>query len=47
VNQAGLSGRYSGTHFTWSDLGGRALGKQVGEQVWRKAQSYMNGYTRA
>ncbi len=46
ANQAGLSGRYSGTHFTRSDLDGRTLGSQVGEQVWLKAQSYMNGSNR-
>ncbi|HLI71512.1 MAG TPA: vanadium-dependent haloperoxidase [Ktedonobacteraceae bacterium] len=43
ANQAGLAGRYSGTHFTHSDLDGRTLGTRVAEQVWHKAQSYMRG----
>lgn len=42
ADQAGLAGRYSGIHFTQSDLDGRALGQQVGEQVWEKAQKYLN-----
>jgi hypothetical protein len=47
ADQAGLAGRYSGTHFTQSDLDGRALGSQVGEQVWAKAQKYIHSYTAA
>lgn len=46
ADQAGLAGRYSGTHFTHSDLDGRTLGTQVAEQVWHKAQSYMRGSAR-
>ncbi len=42
ADQAGLAGRYSGTHFTESDLDGRALGSQVGEQVWAKARKFIN-----
>lgn len=42
ADQAGLAGRYSGTHFTQSDLAGRTLGSQVGEQVWARAQKYIN-----
>jgi hypothetical protein len=42
ADQAGLAGRYSGTHFTRSDLDGRVLGRQVGEQVWQKAQKYIH-----
>lgn len=41
-DQAGMAGRYSGTHFTQSDLDGRLLGNRVGKQVWLKAQSYIN-----
>lgn len=44
ANQAGLAGRYGGIHFTQSDLDGRVLGGQVGEQAWLKAQSYINGF---
>ena len=44
ANQAGMAGRYGGIHFTQSDLAGRTLGKQVGEQVWRKAQGYIGGH---
>ncbi len=43
AEQAGLSQRYSGMHFTQSDLDGRALGYEVGRQAWAKAQSYLNG----
>lgn len=42
ADHAGLSSRYSGTHFTQSDLAGRTLGRQVGAQVWLKALSYIN-----
>jgi hypothetical protein len=41
AHQAGLAGRYSGTHFTHSDLDGRILGTRVSEQVWQKAQTYL------
>ena len=44
ADQAGLAARYSGTHFAQSDLDGRALGRQVGERVWLKAQGYINGH---
>lgn len=43
AEQAGLASRYSGTHFVQSDLDGRKLGRQAGELVWQKAQSYING----
>lgn len=43
ADQAGLASRYSGTHFTESDLDGRALGSQVSKQVWEKAQKFING----
>jgi len=42
AEQAGLAGRYSGTHFTHSDLDGRVLGAQVGDQVWQKAHKYLH-----
>ncbi|HXR66878.1 MAG TPA: vanadium-dependent haloperoxidase [Ktedonobacteraceae bacterium] len=43
ANEAGMAGRYAGTHFSQSDLDGRVLGSRVAEQVWHKAQSYING----
>jgi hypothetical protein len=44
ANQAGMAGRYGGIHFAQSDLDGRKLGKQVGEEVWKKAQGYISGH---
>lgn len=38
ANQAGLSRRLGGIHFKAGDLAGRALGRDVAEKVWRKAQ---------
>lgn len=43
VEQAGLAGCYSGTHFPKSDADGRALGRQVAAQVWQRAQGYITG----
>lgn len=43
ADQAGLAGRYSGTHFTQSDLDGRTMGRAAGGQVWNRAQEYING----
>ncbi|MGH2506688.1 MAG: phosphoesterase, partial [Ktedonobacteraceae bacterium] len=43
ANQAGLASRYSGMHFTQSDLDGRTMGRAVSTQVWPKAQAYMAG----
>lgn len=37
--QAGLSRRYGGIHFIDGDLQGRAMGREVGELVWRKART--------
>lgn len=42
AEQAGLAGRYSGTHFTHSDLDGRVLGARVGAEVWQKGQKYLH-----
>jgi hypothetical protein len=42
AEQAGLSQRYSGTHFAQSDLDGRELGQKIGNQVWQKALTYFN-----
>lgn len=43
ADQAGLASRYSGTHFTQSDLDGRTMGRAVSAKVWTKAQNYING----
>lgn len=44
AEQAGIAGLYSGIHFPQSDLDGRALGNGVAQQVWLKAQNYINGH---
>ena len=36
ADEAGLSRRYGGIHFRSGDLNGRALGRAVAEQVWRR-----------
>jgi len=41
--QAGMSRRYCGIHFADADIGGREIGRHVGEKVWDKAMSYING----
>lgn len=43
ADQAGLSRLYGGIHFRDGDLNGRALGRQVGDQVWQRAQFYIQG----
>jgi hypothetical protein len=43
ADQAGLSRRYGGIHFEQADLNGRALGHQIGDAAWAKAQTYING----
>jgi hypothetical protein len=43
ANQAGLSRRYGGIHFEQGDLQARAIGRLLGQQVWKKAQSYFDG----
>lgn len=43
ADQAGMAGRYSGMHFTKSDLDGRTMGRAAGVQVWKKVQEYING----
>lgn len=46
ADEAGISRRYGGIHFESGDLQGRALGRQIGEKVWRKAQEYFDGTAR-
>ncbi len=43
ADQAGISRRYGGIHFSQGDYDGRAAGRQVGTIVWAKAQAYLNG----
>jgi hypothetical protein len=43
ADQAGLSRRYGGIHLVQGDLQSRAIGRLLGPQVWKKAQSYFDG----
>ncbi|GAB4305894.1 MAG: hypothetical protein Fur0025_47960 [Oscillatoriaceae cyanobacterium] len=43
ADEAGMSRRYGGIHFQDGDLEGRTLGRLVGDAVWNRAQSYING----
>ncbi|MEL7511428.1 MAG: vanadium-dependent haloperoxidase [Cyanobacteria bacterium J06554_3] len=43
ADEAGLSRLYGGIHFTDGDVNGRAMGREIGEQVWAKSQFYING----
>jgi hypothetical protein len=43
ANQAGMSRRYGGIHFEQADLDGRALGREVADQAWAKARTYIKG----
>jgi hypothetical protein len=43
ADQAGLSRRFGGIHFRDGDLAGRAIGRQVGTQAWKKAAEYFLG----
>jgi hypothetical protein len=42
-NEAGISRRYGGIHFYSGDLHGRAIGRQVAQYVYSKAQTYIRG----
>jgi len=42
-NEAGWSRRYGGIHFYSGDMHGRAVGRQVAQYVYSKAQSYIKG----
>lgn len=46
ANEAGMSRRYGGIHYTMGDMAGRKLGGQVGAVVWAKASKYINGTIR-
>ena len=41
ADQAGISRRYGGIHFELADLVGRATGRLVADQAWKKAQSFI------
>jgi hypothetical protein len=43
ANEAGISRRYGGIHFELADLVGRATGRLVADQAWKKAQRYFRG----
>ena len=43
ADEAGLSRRLGGIHFADGDLNGRAMGRKIGAQVWRKALRYFDG----
>lgn len=42
-NEAGISRRYGGIHFTDADLNGRKLGRRVAGKAWEKATAYFRG----
>src|SRR5438552_11993280 len=43
ANQAGISRRYGGIHFELADLVGRATGRLVADQAWKKALGFIRG----
>jgi hypothetical protein len=43
ADEAGISRRYGGIHFTHGDIEARLVAPVVAAQVWTKAQSYING----
>ncbi len=45
ANDAGMSRRWGGIHFYTGDTHGRALGRQVAQNVWGVGQNYIKGYT--
>lgn len=40
ADEAGLSRRYGGIHFSYGDLEGRRIGRRIGQEAWVKASSY-------
>jgi hypothetical protein len=42
ADQAGISRRYGGIHFELGDLVGRATGRLVAKQAWKKSLSYFH-----
>ncbi len=43
ANQAGISRRYGGIHFELAVIVGRATGRLVADQAWKKARSFIKG----
>jgi len=43
ANQAGISRRYGGIHFELADIVGRATGRLVADQAWKKTVSLIKG----
>jgi hypothetical protein len=43
ADEAGISRRYGGIHFTQGDLVGRELGRKVGARAWQKAERFFTG----
>ena len=47
AEESGASRLYGGVHFRQGNEAGLALGRQVGQRVWEKAQAYFDGTTGA
>ena len=45
ADEAGISRLYGGIHFEQGDVNGRALGRNVGEQVFARTSFLLNGGT--
>jgi hypothetical protein len=43
ADEAGMSRRYGGIHFTHADLQGRLIGRLIGAQAYEKAEAYWKG----
>lgn len=43
AEEAGLSRRYGGIHFTATDVAGRKLGRTVADHAWQKSRAYFDG----
>ena len=43
ADQAGMSRRYGGIHFSQGDLVGRSIGRAIGAAAWRRAKAYLDG----
>jgi hypothetical protein len=42
ADEAGISRRYGGIHFSEADIQGRAMGRVVGERAWQRATFYFS-----
>jgi hypothetical protein len=43
ADEAGLSRRFGGIHFSDADVRGRHMGKKIGEKTWALARAYIEG----